>query len=148
MSRYKPDLTNLLSLAETNYMLLNRLLTPIEQQGQSRLFFIDDHLSYRLTVLEDTRYTHVVKFEQLRSDSEHTIGKVFLPRPVMVIRLYHDAKVIEVIESQCVRQIKPRYNYPNKNMHQPDEKHQTLAFLGQWLQLCLQQGRAPVQLNL
>jgi hypothetical protein len=62
----------------------------------------------------------------------------------MSIRLYHDARMAEVNSSQNIRWIKPRYDYPNKKMHLPDEKQQINQFLKEWLQLCLQQGQVPV----
>ena len=34
------------------------------------------------------------------------------------------------------------HDYPNRRMHQVDEKWQLNFFLGEWLRFCLQQGRA------
>lgn len=65
---------------------------------------------------------------------------VQLLHPRMTIRLYHDARMAEVLSSQDVRQIKPRYDYPNTKMHQQDEKQQINQFLNEWLQLCLSLG--------
>ena len=62
-------------------------------------------------------------------------------RPKMVVRLYHDARMAEVISNQDVQQIKPRYDYPNEKMHLPDEKQQVNYFLKEWLQLCLKLGQ-------
>jgi hypothetical protein len=62
----------------------------------------------------------------------------------MVIRLYHDARLAEVISNQDIRHIKPRYDYPNNQMHQPDEKQQINVFLKEWLQLSLQLGQSEM----
>ena len=40
------------------------------------------------------------------------------------MRLYHDAMVAEVCSSQQIFRFKARYDYPNKKLHQRDEKHQ------------------------
>jgi hypothetical protein len=66
----------------------------------------------------------------------------------MSIRLYHDARAAEVISSQGIRQVKPRYDYPNTNMHQEDEKQQINQFLNEWLHLCLCLGQVNVELPL
>ncbi|EMP84373.1 hypothetical protein VC116063_002770 [Vibrio cholerae O1 str. 116063] len=42
-----------------------------------------------------------------------------------------------------------RYDYPNENMVQPDEKAQLNRFLGDWLTFCLKHGisRSPITLS-
>jgi hypothetical protein len=49
-----------------------------------------------------------------------------------------------VISNQDIRHIKPRYDYPNNQMHQPDEKQQINVFLKEWLQLSLQLGQSEM----
>ena len=66
--------------------------------------------------------------------------------PKMTIRLYHDARMAEVISNQDIRQVKPRYDYPNNKMHLPDEKEQINIFLKEWLQLCLKLGQVNLSL--
>ena len=51
----------------------------------------------------------------------------------MSVRLYHDAMVAEVCSSQQIFRFKARYDYPNKKLHQRDEKHQINQFLADWL---------------
>lgn len=142
---YRPRLSTLMTVCEVNYMLLLKLLANKEQQGDSRQFFISDFLSFDLTVNEVTRYTSLVTIKQ-----NATINGVDLStflRPKMVIRMYHDARMAEVVSNQDVRQIKPRYDYPNKHMHLPDEKQQINQFLTEWLQLSLQLGQSHVVLS-
>lgn len=59
--------------------------------------------------------------------------------PVMEIRLYHDAKVAEVLSSQHTAKLEPSYEYPNIKMHQRNEKQMVNVFLAEWLHFCLQQ---------
>ena len=60
---------------------------------------------------------------------------------------YHDAGMLEVGMFQSHRRIAARYQYPNERMHQQDEKSQQNRFLADWLEHCLQNGRATVGLR-
>lgn len=144
--RYHPDLKQLLNSCEINYVLLSRLMGNIDAVGDMREFFIDEHHAFQLTITEQSRYTHVVEFRQLshKEPNSKAMGKL-MSKPFMVIRLYHDARVAEVIESAQTRRIKPRYDYPNQAMMQPDEKQQTHQFLTEWLQTCLRLGQTAVK---
>lgn len=158
--KYQLSLSSLMNLCDVNYMLMLKILANKECVGEQRSFFISDFLSYTVTIKEVTRYTSLVSISQdvnlgiaknnTGKDSNQTtrlssnLAKLF--RPAMVIRLYHDARMAEVISSQDIRQVKPRYDYPNSNMHQPDEKHQINLFLNEWLQLCLRLGQVKLTL--
>lgn len=142
---YRPNLSNLMGLCEVNYMMLLRLLADKEQVGQRREFYISDFLSYRIDVDEVTKYTSLITMSQ-DADVGGTKLSQFL-RPKMVIRLYHDARMAEVIKNQDIGRIHPRYDYPNNKMHLPDEKQQINQFLKEWLQLSLQLGQSKVDLT-
>ena len=137
--KYRPHLPTLMALCEINYMLLLRILADKEQVGEQRCFFISDFLSYRVTVNEVTKYTTLITINQEANIRGYNLTELF--RPKMVVRLYHDARMAEVISNQDVQQIKPRYDYPNEKMHLPDEKQQVNYFLKEWLQLCLKFGQ-------
>ena len=137
--KYRPHLPTLMALCEINYMLLLRILADKEQVGEQRCFFISDFLSYRITVNEVTKYTTLITINQEANIRGYNLTELF--RPKMVVRLYHDARMAEVISNQDVQQIKPRYDYPNERMHLPDEKQQVNYFLKEWLQLCLKLGQ-------
>lgn len=154
--KYHPRISTLMNLCASNYMLILRLLNSSndeEHVGDERCFFISDFLSYRIKTLEITRYTTLITISQQLpfAECEHQQGHenqsndIFhLLQPRMTIRLYHDAKMAEVISNQDIRQVKPRYDYPNSNMHLPDEKQQINQFLKEWLQLCLKLGQVNV----
>jgi len=156
--KYHPRLSTLMNLCESNYMLLIRLLASNNHEeiiGNESSFYISDFLSYRITILEITRYTNLVSICQEFPNVEQASGKqeksldndenkpefADILRPKMIVRLYHDARMAEVISNQDVRQVKPRYDYPNSEMHLPDEKQQISQFLNEWLQLCLKLGQ-------
>ena len=139
---YQPNLVSLMALCANNYFLLLKLQADQTEQGEQRQFFINEHLAYNVTVNEVTRYTSLVTFEQ-KELKDNILSSLFHPR--MVIRLYHDARMAEVISSQDIIQVKPRYDYPNKHMHQQDEKQQINQFLNEWLHLCLAHGQVDVK---
>ncbi|NQY62487.1 MAG: DUF1249 domain-containing protein [Alteromonadaceae bacterium] len=141
-----------------------------EMVGDQRHFFISELLAYTITVNEVTRYTSVVTMKQNtvlqettakesvakeniaeegKEQSDNVLGNKLLSlfKPVMMIRLYHDARMVEIISSQNVRQVKPRYDYPIEAMFHQDEKRQLSQFLKEWLHLCLQQGQVKISLK-
>jgi uncharacterized protein YqiB (DUF1249 family) len=147
---YQPNLVSLMTLCANNYMLLLKVLAGKTVVGETRHFFISDFLAYTVTVKEVTRYTSVISFEQDNMNLTmprlpNIVVDAFHPR--MTIRLYHDARVAEVLATQDIRQVKPRYDYPNTHMHQQDEKQQTNQFLNEWLHLCLHLGQVNIALR-
>jgi len=56
------------------------------------------------------------------------------------VRIYHDARVAEVIDYQHNRRFDSRYKYPNIKMYQTNEKQQINFFLSEWLDFCITQG--------
>lgn len=145
---YRPNLVSLMTLCANNYMLLLKVLASKTALGETRHFFISDFLAYNVTIKEVTRYTSVISFEQ--ESLSHTLNNIpgvvaNALHPRMSIRLYHDARMAEVLSSQDIIQVKPRYDYPNSNMHQQDEKQQINQFLNEWLHLCLHLGQVNVQ---
>lgn len=154
--RYQPNLVSLMTLCANNYLLLLKVQADKTQLDQQRHFFINEHLAYVVTVNEVTRYTSLLLFEQRVFEQKVFKQKVTAQKmkafsnalqPRMSIRLYHDARMAEVISSQGVFQVKPRYDYPNKNMHQQDEKQQINQFLNEWLHLCLEHGQVKLTLQ-
>ncbi|GAA0810447.1 DUF1249 domain-containing protein [Colwellia sp. D2M02] len=146
--RYQPNLVSLMTLCANNYMLLLKVLSGNTQVEQARHFFISDFLSYSVTINEVTRYTSLITFKQENITAlkgiPHSLVAALHPR--MSIRLYHDARMAEVISTQDIRQVKPRYDYPNSYMHQQDEKQQINQFLNEWLHLCLKLGQVKIAL--
>lgn len=133
---YIPNLSDWQACCSRNYLRLQRLLAGL---GEASELAIEDEQqgSFTLTCVEETRYTTTVRMKHERGHS--------LLSPVMLVRLYHDAKMAEVLSSQQISHIKPRYHYPNRHMHQQDEKHQVNHFLGEWLEFCLANGRQTSQ---
>ncbi|WP_029684266.1 DUF1249 family protein [Tatumella saanichensis] len=131
--RYTPDFPEMMRLNETNYAQLRRLLPRDEREGEMTSYQING-ARYRLTIEESTRYTTRVNISQVAP------AVSYWSLPAMSVRLYHDARVAEVCSTQQIFRFKGRYDYPNKKLHQRDEKHQINQFLAEWLRYCLLQG--------
>ncbi|TBU88030.1 DUF1249 domain-containing protein [Phytopseudomonas dryadis] len=135
--RYRVDLIELQAACEANYARLMRLLPAMREatgarrvalsQGERQLGIL------ALEVVESCPYTSTVQVRQ-----EHSLP--WLPVPQLEVRVYHDARMAEVIGAQSARRFRGIYPYPNAAMHQPDEKTQLNVFLGEWLSHCLACG--------
>ena len=135
--RYRVDLLELQAACEANYVRLMRLLPDMRNDPDTRRIAMSqgDRLLgvLVLTVTESCPYTTTVQVRQ-----EHCLP--WLPVPKMDVRVYHDARMAEVISAENARRIRGIYSYPNAQMHQPDEKNQLNLFLGEWLGHCLACG--------
>ena len=135
-SRYSVDLVDLHSLCESNYMRLRRVFPDYENTNERKLR-IGDASSLTLSVSERSRYTTTFQLTHLSPVSK-PFGGVRLH-----VRLYHDARMAEVLGFQKHRQLEGRYPYPNQHMYQRDEKQQQNRYLGELLSFCLAEGRDP-----
>lgn len=135
--RYRVDLVELQAACEANYVRLMRLLPQMRSERQARRVALSqgDHLLgvLSLEVLEACPYTTTLRVRQ-----EHSLP--WLPVPQLEVRVYHDARMAEVVGAENARRLHIRYPYPNAAMHQPDEKSQLNLFLGEWLSHCLACG--------
>lgn len=137
MKRYVPDFPEMMRLCETNFAQLRRLLPGDDIPDESITYQVNG-AHYRLTIVESTRYTQLIRIEQ-------TYPAVsYWSLPWMSVRLYHDAMVAEVCSSQQIFRFKASYDYPNKRLHQRDEKHQINQFLADWLRYCLMHGAVEI----
>lgn len=131
---FKLDLTELHALCEANYVRLMRLF-PAYEQCNCREFLVGN-ARVRIDVVERCRYTTIFQLQQQQADSR------WLGQLRIEVRAYHDARMLEVGIFQSSRSVAGRYDYPNTRMFQQDEKYQQNRFLADWLEHCLQNGRA------
>ena len=89
-----------------------------------------------IAVVESAPYTTTLSVEQ-----EHNVVET----PRIVVRLYHDVGMAEIVSWDHHRHWKPHYNYPNTHMYHPDEKLALNQFLGDWLRFCRKQGLQPTR---
>lgn len=136
--RYKVDIAALHATCESNYARLIQLF-PDYETSNYREFQLGSGERVRIDVVDRSRYTTQLKVCQQGGDR-------WLAAPRFELRAYHDARMVEVIGFQSRRRIEARYDYPNADMHAPDEKAQQNIFLAEWLSHCLEQGCSTLKL--
>lgn len=140
---YIPDLTEMASICEANYLRLFKLL-PDMKAGVGREFTIKGgpDLSTRIcfSIEEQFPYTLTILVEQ------QSALNGFLAPPKMEVRLYQDVRMAEVISFHNEHKFHGVYHYPNPKMRMPDEKLQINQFLSEWLSHCLEHGEADISL--
>lgn len=136
MSGYVQSLPKYITLCERNYLRALKVL-PEEVIGACRQIKIGS-MDFFIAVEAVEKYTTDIKVTQQHNLSNH-LGQFQL-----AVRLYHDAKVAEVVQHNYHQRVKPSYRYPNPSMHHKDEKYQLNAFLGDWLVACVENGRVPL----
>jgi uncharacterized protein len=137
--RYKVDLKSYMAECEANYLRLHKLLPGFDESDCFELGLPGAYLPVlRLDVVERTPYTSLVTISQIGGQSlAH-----WIPMPCLKVRLYHDANLAEVVNCAGTINPRPRYEYPNDDMHQPDEKAQWCRFLSEWLSHAIRHGFA------
>lgn len=132
------DLTELHGLCDANYARLMRLFPDYENCNSRDLLVGSARV--QLSVLERCRYTTIFHLMQQRADS------CWLDQLRVEVRAYHDVRMLEVTGFQSSRWVAARYHYPNQQMFAQDEKHQQNRFMADWLEHCLQNGRAALDI--
>ncbi|WP_245929233.1 DUF1249 domain-containing protein [Agarilytica rhodophyticola] len=122
------------ALCEMNFHQLISLLPGIRKGVEHWSFAAGrDDLAFdvKMSVVETARYTSTIKIEQNHQNLE---------TPCIVVRLYHDVNMAEIISWDNHRYWLPEYSYPNKKMYHPDEKLALNKFLNEWLSFCRKLG--------
>jgi uncharacterized protein len=143
--RYKVDLSLQMAVCEANYLRINKLLRVNKlmmnmEQDYYRFLVTRGSLQWlhQLRVIERSRYTTTIELTR----TSLSIASEWLSIPKLTLRVYHDADLAEVLAWEGHRRLRPRYDYPNRAMYQSDEKYQLNSFLGEWLDVCLNDGHS------
>ena len=138
--RYKVDLKNFMARCESNYRRLRQIFPDMAVDKRCLGLTNSQNREVVLSVKERTPFTTLLVIEErLRSDAGSVSADWYKP-PVLTVRMYHDAKLAEVVSCDSMRSVKPKNPYPNKKMLQRDEKAQWNRFLEEWLTVCLKHG--------
>ncbi|NCP63375.1 MAG: DUF1249 domain-containing protein [Paraglaciecola sp.] len=134
-TRYVPKLADMHKVCEHNYARVLSLLPDCDTESLSYQFQVNKNLHYQLKIIDSSRYTSTIEMSQRSAGIDDTSPDYL--KPVVVLRLYHDAQMAEVMSAQHVGALKPSYAYPNNKMYQRNEKEMVNQFLAEWLQFCL-----------
>lgn len=136
--RYVPDLDRLLAGCERNYQTLTALLAVGDVVGRP-----GGKRALELIMLEEDRYTTTLRVQELDPNALGSASHWLSGVRRMNVRLYHDARLAEVLQWHDRRVMQGVYPYPNAQMAQRDEKQRVTDFLTDWLASC-QRRRVPV----
>lgn len=136
-ARYRINLMQLQTRCSENYL---RLLRPLRALAHHQTLELDLGPAgrVRLHVIASGRYTSDLYLTR-------TNPQPFTGTLSMAVRLYHDARLAEVLHMQTGERTQANNSYPNIAMHQPDEKHQWNRFLSEWLRHLDQHGEPDMQ---
>jgi len=145
--RYVPDLVSDMAECDANYIRLLRLF-PGMSDADAMTFGVtgttNDGTVVTLAILERCPYTTVLSVT-VANDAD----KPWIRWPSLEVRVYHDLNTAEVIRFERHKRFRYRYETPNPDLFQPDEKSQINRFFGELLAFFLRNGKAtdPVCLS-
>lgn len=124
-------------LFEENYRLLQQLLPEMEAGGDRYVLVSDDEIQQPLEILilERCPYTTIISLTK----PFFTDG-VWMPDLRMQLRIYHDARVVEVAAYQGCHRIPARYQVDAHGKYHRDEKRQINLLLHELLRYCRRNG--------
>lgn len=128
----------LMDLYESNYINIRRLIPQIPKYPAHLVSQIPEGLDLHLQLLERSRYTSEVNLTY-----RFTQGPINTLEPDLRIRIYHDARLAEVLTAQ-LRQL-PAFDAESLASHPTATSHlyrrwKINRFLFKWLNYCLRQG--------
>ena len=145
--RYVPDLIADMAECDANYIRLLKVFPTLKEiehiefgvQGTT-----EDGVVVSILIEERCPYTTMLA---VNVDTKQE--QPWVKWPSLKVRMYHDLKTAEVISFERHRRFKYRYQTPNRNLFQADEKSQINRFFGELLTFCIHHGHAlaPVDLN-
>ncbi len=139
-SSYKPNLEEFISQCEINYYLILQLIPWLNQKRYERQpESCDEQLEFRpksghkidSTLVEKAKYTTTMMLRL------HSPFKSNESETNLMVRLYHDAQLLEVMDKAGPRALKAVNKGEHLLTQQADEKRQLNRFLGESLRYCL-----------
>lgn len=133
---YCVDLPRFLSLCEANFIRLKKLTGSMQREALTFTVVRGEVLlAHQLTLVERAKFTSTWCFTYNSAQTSR-----WLPSPNIILRAYHDAAMVEVLQWQGHKRLRPVYPQPNAQAYARDEKLQVNQFLGEWLDDCLAEG--------
>lgn len=142
--RYRVDLSSQQADCEANYARLRRILPELDERDEWLFHMGSGAVKAQMcvSVVDRAPYTTTLELSQPQNSASAT-----MKAPRLTVCMYHDADMAEVVAWENHRRLRPRYDYPNRQMYQNDEKAQLNRFLADWLTLCQAQGRVTFDLS-
>jgi uncharacterized protein len=129
------DLPALMELYELNYIQLRQLVPDLNAIQDCSVSRAHAALKLHLTVIERCKYTTTLHLTyRFNEDGGEN------PAPDLLVRMYHDAQVAEVISRGRPRSCRDAGYDRFQHQYSIDAKWQVNRFLHKWLGYCLRQG--------
>jgi uncharacterized protein YqiB (DUF1249 family) len=128
-------LGGLIALYESNYIRLTRLVPELHAMEGTTVSRVANALDLYLTVIERSKYTTSLALTYRFQDGD----KIFA-EPNARVRVYHDARSVEVVSQIRRRRTNPVRRWRRRQMPELDRKWELNRFLYKWLGFCQRQG--------
>ena len=135
--RYHINLQALHAECEANYLRLLKILPGFSTENNRHIALHTNtggERRFQFFIMERARCTTTLEITEFGIRPQWGLSAAFS------VRLYHDARMAEVMSFQRQRSQELCSTYPNPRMFQPDEKTQWNFLLGEWLAHCLAHG--------
>lgn len=130
------DLGELMTIYECNYIRLRQLIPDMDAVAAAGGISVAvGALDLHLTVSERNRYTTTLTLTYLFEDEQGQF-----PAPDIQIRIYHDARLAEVVSCGRRRGVRSATYDCWRRDYTLDAKWRINRFLQKWLGYCLRQG--------
>lgn len=123
---------SLMDLHENNYIRFRKLVGSLGELGSSKVSRVEGCLDLHMDVLERGEYTSTVCLTYRFTESGS-----FAAEPNLVLRIYHDAGLVEVIAGHLQHGRQQHDNLPAESALM---KWKLNRFLYKWLGFCLYLG--------
>ncbi len=117
---------------EKNFVLLHSLFCDMDITDRFEFAPEQSDIRFSIQVLERCRYTRMLELRQ-----KLRLPESYLQDLAMQIRIYYDARLVEVTGYEGIGRLQADYSYPNPKMMLKDEKRQANILLYEWLSLVL-----------
>lgn len=128
-----------MAIYECNYIRLRQLLpmlaSPMQRGGNTAVSRTDGALDLHVRIDERNRYTTTLT---LTYEFEDEQGR--FPAPDIQVRIYHDARLAEVLRCGRLRGQRDATYDTGRRDYTLDAKWRINRFLQKWLGYCLRQG--------
>ncbi len=133
--RQAHDLGELMAIYECNYIRLRQLIPDLAAAGAGGVSRVEGALDLHVRIVERNRYTTTLQLTYLFEDELGTF-----PAPDIQVRIYHDARLAEVIGCGRLRGQREAGRNRWRRDSSLDDKWRINRFLQKWLGYCLRQG--------
>lgn len=134
-------LGGLIAIHESNFVRLQRLVPELDTMDGTYVSRVAGALDLYLSILERHKYTTSICLTyRFKTEDENAPGEDYVFEPRARIRIYHDARAVEVI-GHCRRKSSNKvFPWRRGQMPELDRKWELNRFLQKWLGFCYRQG--------